>query len=546
LKVVAIVLGVAAAGATAIFFNAWIRSQGEDEAAVTAGWALRHAEAQIGQAVATVRDLSAGGVNACTPPQIETMRRAVLHTAPVKALMLIGPNGEIACADNGVQASQHIIDEVMTPDRDIKLELVRIGDDGERLLRIRKVADTDKPALAAVIPAGLLLPQVSVRGGRLNGSIRLIMPGGEVIGETGEDEAGRELHHVSLRSRPYGLTVAAAMPAGSLMADQNGLRRIGVLVTSMMAIAILLSVLWRLRRQSGGADELAKAILAEEFVPSYQPVLDIQTGKLLGAEVLVRWKRPDGSFIEPAAFAALIESSGMLLELTRLLMRRVRDEVGPAVGRRPRVALTFNVAARHFDDALIINDVGTIFDSSPVKLSQIVLELTERDRIDNLAGMRRTVAALQRMGCKIAIDDAGTGHSGLSYILKLGVDIIKIDKVFVQSVGSDGYSKTIIETLIDLARNMRMEIVAEGVETFDQVMYLRERGVAAAQGYVFAPPLLASSFLRLLDAMEPAGDAAPSAAGADDVQTKVAPSRATKRSSASGAAAAPGRSTSAR
>ena len=122
--------------------------------------------------------------------------------------------------------------------------------------------------------------------------------------------------------------------------------------------------------------------------------------------------------------------------------------------------------------------------------------------------MRRTIAALQRVGCKVAIDDVGTGHSGLSYILKLGVDIIKIDKMFVEAIGSEGHSKPIIETLIDLAKNMRMEIIAEGVETFDQVTYLRERGIGAAQGYVFAPPLPAATFLQLLEAMDPVAEAA--------------------------------------
>jgi len=131
------------------------------------------------------------------------------------------------------------------------------------------------------------------------------------------------------------------------------------------------------------------------------------------------------------------------------------------------------------------------------------------------------------MGCKVAIDDVGTGHSGLSYILKLGVDIIKIDKVFVHALNSEGHSKTIIETLIDLAKNMRMEIIAEGVENFDQVSYLRERGIAAAQGYVFAPPLPASSFLQLLDAMEPVAEAEPAAAEGDGA--KAAEQRASKR-----------------
>jgi len=94
----------------------------------------------------------------------------------------------------------------------------------------------------------------------------------------------------------------------------------------------------------------------------------------------------------------------------------------------------------------------------------------------------------------------------LSYILKLGADIIKIDKTFVEAIGSEGHSKAIIDTLIDLAKNMRMEIIAEGVETFDQVTYLRERGIGAAQGYVFAPPLAAGTFRQLLEAMDPIAD----------------------------------------
>jgi EAL domain-containing protein (putative c-di-GMP-specific phosphodiesterase class I) len=185
----------------------------------------------------------------------------------------------------------------------------------------------------------------------------------------------------------------------------------------------------------------------------------------------------------------------------------VRKELADAIGRRSYMSIAFNVAPRHFDDALILHDVATIFDGSGIRLSQIVLEVTERHEVADLTNMRRTIAALQRVGCKVAIDDVGTGHSGLSYILKLGVDIIKMDKMFVEAIGSEGHSKAIIETLIDLAKNMRMEIIAEGVETFDQVTYLRERGIGAAQGYVFAPPLPAGTFLQLLEAMDPIADA---------------------------------------
>ena len=116
---------------------------------------------------------------------------------------------------------------------------------------------------------------------------------------------------------------------------------------------------------------------------------------------------------------------------------------------------------------------------------------------------RRVIAALQGLGVRVAIDDVGTGHSGLSYMLKLGVDIIKIDKMFIDAIGTDRNSNTIIETLIDLAQNMRMEIIAEGVESFEQVVHLRELGVRAAQGYVFAPPLPGSAFLQLVEAIDP-------------------------------------------
>ena len=156
-----------------------------------------------------------------------------------------------------------------------------------------------------------------------------------------------------------------------------------------------------------------------------------------------------------------------------------------------------------------------IFNKSQIRMSQVVLEVTERQPLENLTETRRVIAALQGLGVRVAIDDVGTGHSGLSYMLKLGVDIIKIDKMFIDAIGTDRNSNTIIETLIDLAQNMRMEIIAEGVETFEQVVRLRELGVRAAQGYVFAPPLPGSAFLQLVEAIDPIKRAAGQAGDAD-------------------------------
>jgi sensor c-di-GMP phosphodiesterase-like protein len=238
-------------------------------------------------------------------------------------------------------------------------------------------------------------------------------------------------------------------------------------------------------------------------VPYYQPVVDIRSGRLRGAEVLARWRKPDGTLVLPGQFIPLVESSGLIREFTIQLMRRASTEVGSVLGRRPALKISFNFAARLFADESIVNDVRKIFADTPIDFPQVVLELTEREPIENFVQVRQVVAALQGLGIRIAIDDVGTGHSGLSYMLKLGVDIIKIDKMFVDAIGTDRNSTTIVETLVDLAHNMRMDVVAEGVENFEQVMHLREVGIRSAQGYVFAPPLPGRAFIELIDAIHP-------------------------------------------
>jgi sensor c-di-GMP phosphodiesterase-like protein len=314
------------------------------------------------------------------------------------------------------------------------------------------------------------------------------------------------------QSPTYGFSVELAAPGEMLPAVHNGVRWL-VLLVSVIAIAALscvFAVLTR-RRAHDPIAELRAALKAGEFVPYYQPIVDIRSGQLRGAEVLVRRRKPDGSLEFPSSFIPLAESSGLIRDLTRDLMRQVCREAGGALGSRPSLKISFNLSAKQFHDDAIIKDVRNIFLNSEIQLSQVVLELTERDSIENFGEVRQVMAALQTLGVRIAIDDVGTGHSGLSYMLKLGVDIIKIDKMFVDAIGTDRNSTTIVETLVDLAHNMRMDVVAEGVENFEQVMHLREVGIRSAQGYVFAPPLPGGAFLQLVQAIDP-GQAAEAAA----------------------------------
>ncbi len=503
--------GIFAIGVPVLLFNMWLKSQGDDEASFTAGWAVAAADRQIGQTIALLNDLAARGVDSCESQHVETMRSLIFISGLIKEVALLGPDNQVLCTDAGAPTGRReILGSSATAQPDILLDVVRVTILGDRFLRVRKIGQDGRPTIAAMVPAVALLPQALLQSGRMLAYARMTLADGTVIGNSGvASEADYNHGSQSVqqdRSQQYGVVISISMDRGGVIARYEDLRRISVVMTGLLALLLLSFALLLTRRGRDGGNDLAKAIFTNEFVPYYQPVVDIQTGKLHSAEVLVRWRQADGTLVMPGAFIPAMESSGLVVDLTRSLMRTVRKEMGEALGKRPDMMIAFNIAPSHFNDALILNDVGTIFDGSPIRLSQLILELTERCEVENLTATRRTIAALQGLGCKIAIDDVGAGHSGLSYILKLGVDIIKIDKIFVDAIGTEAHSKAIIETMIDLARNMKMEIVAEGVENFDQVTYLREHGIQQAQGFVFAPPLPAESFLRLLEAMDPVAE----------------------------------------
>jgi sensor c-di-GMP phosphodiesterase-like protein len=511
-KLVAAALGILVAVAPVYWFTNWLQGQGEAEVAVTADSSIGLLDLTIGKTVAQLRALASRGVDSCSTANIATLRQALFAAGPVKELSLVGSNGQTLCTETGTTfLPRDVLATAATSDPSVMLDVVRPVGGKTRLLRVRLVMPQRAPALAALLPPAALLSQISPDGTPLSGYARLTLADGSLIGTSGDETAtiNRGDHVLGrARSQRFGPLVAVMLRRQGRIASHDDLRRIGIVVSAIFALAMLIAALfipWRSRHNP--IAEIEAALVADEFIPYYQPIIDIKRGKLLGAEVLVRWRKGDGTVVTPGSFIPLVESSGLILDLTRSLMRQVCEEVGAAVGSRQNMYVTFNIAPRHFDDAVVLNDVGSIFEGSAIRLSQIVLEITERFEIQNLSATRRVIAALQGLGCRVALDDVGTGHNGLSYILKLGVDIIKIDKLFVEAIKTERQAQAIVETLVGLARDLRMQIVAEGVERIDQVEYLRDHGISAAQGYVFAPPLPGSAFITLIEAIDPlAGD----------------------------------------
>jgi sensor c-di-GMP phosphodiesterase-like protein len=510
-NLIAIAAVVFLVGAPLIAFDFWLSGltdrQGQAEVETSAKRAIALAESRATTVIGALSKLAAQGVNSCEPGHVEAMRLAAFNTTPIKEISIVGPDAQTLCTDLGLPLGQRrvISSEPLVGVEGYSLDILRLAD-GQQMVRFRRNSGAAPDSIAALVPATLFMPQVSSQGGLFSAYAHIVSAGGFSIAQAGEhpNTAADTVFVAKAKSGKFGFGVEIAMRREQVRADNSDFRWIGLAGIGAF-VMILAAFAWLLPRRDAGnpVADLKRALAAGEFVPYYQPIVDIRSGQLRGAEVLVRWRKPDGTLVYPGSFIPLAESSGLILDMTRDLMRRVCAEAGTALGCRPGLKIAFNFAGQLFTDKSIVKDVRNIFSGSPIKLSQVVLEVTERDPIQNFTETRQIIAALQGLGVRIAIDDVGTGHSGLSYMLKLGVDIIKIDKIFVDAIGTDRNSTTIVETLVDLAHNMRMDVVAEGVENFEQVMHLRELGIRSAQGYVFAPPLPGSAFLQLVEAIDP-------------------------------------------
>jgi sensor c-di-GMP phosphodiesterase-like protein len=486
----------------------YVERQAQTRLDTLAAGALGLVETRLEQATTVLVDLVAQRLDPCGPEALAAMRRTVFAASPLKELSMLDARGRTLCTQFGAFAEERMLSrELDLSSRRLSLAMVRFRDRPERALQLR-LDRTGGGSIAALVSGDALLPEASQEETGASRRLRLILDGGDVIAaRPGGEEGGSFDRDGSLIARRHSerfpVSVDAERSRSTIAEEYRDVLLLGRLGAILVTILAFVLIWFFIRRKHNDpVAELKRAIAAGEIVPFYQPLVDIKFGRIHGAEVLARWRRSDGTLVPPVRFIPLAEESGLIYEMTRALMRHARDEMGALYSERPHIKIGFNLFAGHFTGGRIVDDVKGVFADSPIAFDQIVLEVTERSPLADLAEARQVIAALQALGCRIGIDDVGTGHGGLSYLLKLGVDIIKIDKMFVDALSNERYSQTIIETLVELARNMKIEVVAEGVETFEQVEYLRAKHIRVAQGFVFAPPLPGSSYAALLEAME--------------------------------------------
>jgi len=245
-----------------------------------------------------------------------------------------------------------------------------------------------------------------------------------------------------------------------------------------------------LRERIELANDLARALAAGALQLHYQPQVSLDGGAAIGAEALLRWHDPQRGWVSPASFIPIAESRGMIGALGRWVLGEACRQLGAwrDAGLVFPGRLSINLSARQLEEPDIVASIRAIARTAGVEARQLALELTESALMANVEGAIEIMATLKADGFSIAIDDFGTGYSSLAYLKQLPADKLKIDRSFVRDMLTDRHDHTIVTTIIGMARNLGLEVIAEGVEAQPQAQALRALGCEEAQGYYFGRP----------------------------------------------------------
>ncbi len=247
--------------------------------------------------------------------------------------------------------------------------------------------------------------------------------------------------------------------------------------------------------------DLRHALERGEFLLHYQPQVDLPSGRIVGAEALVRWQHPTKGMISPDKFIPLAEESGLILPLGEWVLKTActQNKAWQDAGL-PLITLSVNVSVRQFGRKDLIESLVKVIEASGLDATQLELEVTESLIMNNAEEFVATLQKLKAVGIRLAIDDFGTGYSSLNYLKQLPVDRLKVDQSFVRDIFHVGGGATIAEAIITLGHSLGLKVIAEGVETGEQLDFLRRKQCDEFQGYYFSRPLPTDRFLALLRA----------------------------------------------
>lgn len=248
--------------------------------------------------------------------------------------------------------------------------------------------------------------------------------------------------------------------------------------------------------------ELRKALERNEFVLFYQAQMNLDTKKVVGFEALIRWNHPTKGLVYPDEFIYIAEETGLIVPIGKWVLLTACQQLKQWSDEFPDITMAVNLSARQFKDRDIVKLVCDVIEETGINPNKLELEITETIALDDIEYTIATIKELRKIGVSFSLDDFGTGYSSMNYLKRLPVSNLKIDKSFLDSVMVDQSDQKIVQTIISLARNLDLYVIAEGVESFDQETFLKEANCDKAQGFLYSKPVpkdKAAQFLKNQD-----------------------------------------------